>query len=495
MEYDVVIIGAGFSGLAAAVRLAHFGRRVCVVERHTVWGGLNSFYKKGGHLIDTGLHALTNYIDHAYRGPRVPLQRICRQLRLPLEALELEPQSFSEIRFGDARLRFSNDLRLLAEEIRAHFPDQIDAFRRLIAACEQYPDVGQEAPFVSGRRVLRDFIPDPLLREMLLAPLLFYGSAHENDIDFDQLIVLFKSIYEEGFCRPRGGTKHLIDLLVSKLDAQGVEIRRGDGVARIEVEDRRVRSLVLESGDVLTADIVLSSAGLAETTRLRSDAPPDACESMTGQLGFMETIWVLDQPPRALGHEACITFFNAGPVLAYAPPEALADVRSGVICCPTNYGDGTGHGEPTIRATHLASWRRWFAADEGERWQGATLRPRSRARSPARTERYLAEKAAWVERSREAISRYVGDFRPHVVFTDAFTPSTVAHFTSKIHGAIYGARKKVKSGRTDLENLFLCGTDQGMVGIVGAMLSGINAANFHGLAAAAEPPARRSRAS
>ena len=40
-HYDVVIIGAGMSGLAAGIRLAHFGKKVCIFERHNAVGGLN----------------------------------------------------------------------------------------------------------------------------------------------------------------------------------------------------------------------------------------------------------------------------------------------------------------------------------------------------------------------------------------------------------------------------------------------------------------------
>ena len=43
--YDTVIIGAGMSGLAAGIRLAHYDQRVCILERHTTIGGLNSFYR------------------------------------------------------------------------------------------------------------------------------------------------------------------------------------------------------------------------------------------------------------------------------------------------------------------------------------------------------------------------------------------------------------------------------------------------------------------
>ena len=46
--YDVVIIGAGLSGLAAALRLGMFGKQVLLLEKHYVVGGLNSFYAKEG---------------------------------------------------------------------------------------------------------------------------------------------------------------------------------------------------------------------------------------------------------------------------------------------------------------------------------------------------------------------------------------------------------------------------------------------------------------
>ena len=56
MDYDVIIIGAGMSGLAAGIRLAQFDRRVCIVERHYNFGGLNSFYTLNGRRFDVGLH-------------------------------------------------------------------------------------------------------------------------------------------------------------------------------------------------------------------------------------------------------------------------------------------------------------------------------------------------------------------------------------------------------------------------------------------------------
>ena len=53
------------------------------------------------------------------------------------------------------------------------------------------------------------------------------------------------------------------------------------------------------------------------------------------------------------------------------------------------------------------------------------------------------------------------------------------YWTGHLNGAVYGMPNKRKTGRTHLENLFICGNDQGFLGIVGAMLSGISMANLH----------------
>ena len=69
--YDTIIIGAGMSGLAAGIRLAHYDQRVCILERHYTIGGLNSFYRLRGRDYDVGLHALTNVTPKG-RKPSLP---------------------------------------------------------------------------------------------------------------------------------------------------------------------------------------------------------------------------------------------------------------------------------------------------------------------------------------------------------------------------------------------------------------------------------------
>ena len=92
---------------------------------------------------------------------------------------------------------------------------------------------------------------------------------------------------------------------------------------------------------------------------------------------------------------------------------------------------------------------------------------------------YRAEKVAQYEAAVHSAVRFMPDFRRHIIDTDVFTPKTIRRFTWHDNGAVYGAPEKRLDGTTHLDNLFLCGTDQGFVGIVGAILSGISMANRH----------------
>ncbi|NLE54692.1 MAG: NAD(P)-binding protein, partial [Lentisphaerae bacterium] len=47
-SYDVIIIGAGMSGLSAGLRLTYYGKRVRIFERHRLPGGMNSYYLRSG---------------------------------------------------------------------------------------------------------------------------------------------------------------------------------------------------------------------------------------------------------------------------------------------------------------------------------------------------------------------------------------------------------------------------------------------------------------
>ncbi len=454
--YDTIIIGAGMSGLAAGIRLAYYDQRVCILERHYTIGGLNSFYRLRGRDYDVGLHALTNVTP---KGTKTgPLARLLRQLRIRWDDFAIAPQLGSEIAFPSKRLKFDNNERTLRDEVAWAFPQEADNFDRLSREIVAYDDLSESHSGVSAREVVASILRDPLLVEMLFCPLMFYGSAREHDMDWGQFSIMFRSIFLEGLGRPAAGVRLILKHLVRKFRALGGELKLRSGVQRIAVNDGRVTRVVLENDEELECRNVVSSAGWCETMRLCDDGQPVVTSRAPGQLTFCETIATLDAQPAALGHDRTITFFNDRDEFVWQKPSGLCDVRSGVICSPNNFAYDSPLDDCSIRITALANFDRWRALDE---------------------DTYRLEKLRWYDRITESAVRFVPDYRGRVIDTDMFTPTTIVRFSGHDNGAVYGAPEKQMDGRTHLDNLFICGTDQGFVGIIGSITSGIAMANRH----------------
>jgi phytoene dehydrogenase-like protein len=473
-HYDVAIIGAGMSGLAAGIRLAHFGRKVCIFERHNAVGGLNSFYSIRGRKFDVGLHAMTNFVRPGVKG--TPLTKLLRQLRIDRDEFALCEQKQSRVAFGprgETSLRFTNDFAVLEHEVAAKFSGQSDGFRALVAAVRAFDDVALDAQPVPAREIVRRHITDPLLEDMLFCPLMYYGSATEHDMEFGQFVIMFKALFLEGFARPYEGVRLVLRVLLDKYRAAGGERRMKCGVQRIVSRAGRAAALILDDGSEITADHVISSIGAPETERLIGEpaipasADTPAASSPPGRLSFVETIAVLDRQPAALGWgDDTIVFFNDSARFDYARPDELVDPRSGVICIPNNFDFGSDRVLPEglVRVTCLANFDRWAGLPE---------------------EAYQTEKKRWFAAVQRSAQRFLPPlpvtmaFDAALVATDMFTPRTITKYTGHLAGAIYGSPVKHRQGRTALSNVYLCGTDQGFLGIVGAMLSGISMANFH----------------
>jgi phytoene dehydrogenase-like protein len=464
--YDTIIIGCGMAGLAAGIRLALFDKRVLILEKHNAPGGLNSFYFQGGRKFDVGLHAVTNCSDPGVKG--TPLAKLLRQLRIPREAFQLSPQIGSRIAFPGIDLRFSNQFADLEASVASAFPRQIDGFRKLREAVLAFNALDLNAPRVSAREVVRRYLDDPVLEDMLFCPLMYYGSAWEHDMDFDQYVTLWRALFEEGFGRPFEGVRVIIRALLDKYRSLGGERRMRCGVKRILLDNGRATGVETEAGELLQAQRIISTAGLAETEVLCGQSPADpSVQRLVGRLSFAESISVLSSQPAALGATDTIIFFNDSERFHYEQSQESIDLRSGVICFPNNYRypDGAVLPEGLMRVTALANYERWKGYAEDD---------------------YRAAKEAWFPRMIGSAARFIPGLdatriEQATTGTDMFTPRTVEKFTSHLGGAVYGSTRKARTGETGYQNLYLAGTDQGFLGIIGAMLSGISMANRHAL--------------
>ncbi len=448
------------SGLSAGIRAAHFGKKAIILEQHNAPGGLNSFYAKEGRKYDVGLHAMTNFVPASER--RAIFNKLLRQLRIDRAELDLIEQKSSRVAFPGVNLRFGNDEGLLESEVEAAFPGQVDGFRKLSETIRDFPDRDLEQPYQSARSWIKQFISDPLLEEMIFCPLMYYGSAVENDMDVGQFVIMFRSIFHEGLARPAEGIRLLIRVVLDRYRKLGGIRKMKTGVKRLIEEGGRISRIELDNGEEITADVILSCAGLPETYSLVDPSIIADQSKDAGKLAFSETIAVYETLPETWGWgDDTIVFFNDSDRFVYEAPEEQIDLRSGVICLPNNFEFGDRPlKEGLVRVTCLANHDAWCGFSE---------------------ERYQAAKEEWFGRIQNSIlpmmPKPTRDHSGELVATDMFTPKTIKRFTRRARGAIYGSPRKVKDGRTDWDNLFLCGADQGYLGIVGSMLSGVVIAN------------------
>lgn len=452
--YQLLIIGGGLSGIAAGIRAARFGVKTLLLEQHGLPGGLNSYYIRQGRLLETGLHAMTNCAPSGAK--QAPLNRLLRQLHLSRKHFAFHEQLGSEIRFAGRSLRFSNDPDLLETEIARVFPAAIDRFRRLKQTIVAY-DPFADGPWRSTRQFLDDQLQEPFLADMLLLPLMVYGNAEEHDMDLGQFVIMFRAVFEEGFFRPGGTMREFLDLLVRQYREYGGELRYRAPVEEILIESGQVIGVRLQGGEAIAAETILSTAGIPETMRLSGwQGEPDR---YTGRMSFMETIsFVPRSQAAALTRDRTIVFYHNGPRLHYRRPDDLLDPSWGVICFPGNFSGLPPEELVQVRVTNAASY---------PLWKGLSA------------EAYGLAKQRWTLAATCVSEEIIGNYRQSIVYQDSFTPLTIERYTRKAEGAVYGSGVKIKDGVTPWPNLFLAGTDQGYLGIVGAMLSGITIVNRH----------------
>ena len=457
MAYNVIIIGSGLSGLAAGIRLAMFNKKVCIVEKHTVLGGLNSFYVRKNRTFDVGLHAMTNFTPKGVRNS--PLGKILKQLRFSHDDFRLCQQHVSEIRFPEHVLRFTNNFEFFRQEIADQFPREIDGFNKLIEKILAFNELDlNDKKILNSRPILENFIKDPILIEMLNCPLMYYGNAREGDMDFYQFVIMFKSIFMEGFAKPVGGMQYILGLMEKKFKQLGGELRMGSGVTSINAKNGTVESVSLENGGQLVTESVISSMGYIETLNHCSPILEKTESYETGQVSFMESLCVVDCEPRDLGYDKSIVFFSTQPQFDYKVPNDMINPTTGVLCCSNNFNYPEPMKEGLIRLTNLANFSQWDTLSRKD---------------------YIAAKKYCRTEALEAVFTFFPDFRNNMVFLDSFTPKTIKKYTGHLNGAVYGSPHKIKDGKTPVNNLFICGTDQGFLGIIGATLSGISMANLH----------------
>ncbi len=277
-----VVIGSGFGGLAAAIRLGARGYRVTVLERLEAPGGRASVFRQDGYVFDAGPTIVT--------APFLleELWALCgRRMADDIDLRPMDP--FYRIRFADgAVFNYSGDPEAMQAEVARFSPADVAGYKRFMAASEAIYRVGFEqlgdVPFshwtsmarvapalvrLGGWRsvhaMVARHVADERLRVVLsFHPLLVGGNPFSASAIYS-LIAFLERRWGVHFVM--GGTGRLVHGLTELIRGQGGTLRCNAEVAEILVEQGAATGVRLASGEVLRADIVVSNADAAWTYR------------------------------------------------------------------------------------------------------------------------------------------------------------------------------------------------------------------------------------
>jgi phytoene desaturase len=275
-----VVIGSGFGGLAAAIRLGARGYRVTVLERLDRPGGRARVFRQDGYVFDAGPTIIT--------APFLleELWALCgRRLADDVELRALSP--FYRVRFDDGTtFDCSGDAAAMRREVARLAPADVAGYERFMVDAEAIYRVGFEqlghVAFDSWRDMARivpdmlrlrsyrtihglaaSYVKDPRLRFVLSFHPLFIGGNPFKVTAIYALIAFLERRWGVHFAM--GGTGRLVEGMARLIVGQGNAIRYGAEVTRITLQGRRATGVQLACGERIAADVVVSNADAAWT--------------------------------------------------------------------------------------------------------------------------------------------------------------------------------------------------------------------------------------
>jgi phytoene desaturase len=270
-----LVIGAGFGGIAAALRLRAKGYNVTVVDRCSQIGGRAQVFERNGFRHDAGPTVITapflfdelfelfgeKFSDHVTLVPLKPWYRF----------------HFAD---GDS-FDYGGTLEETLAEIARIEPKDCDGYRQLLRQSKRIYDVGftelSAVPFHRFKTMLKQiprllglrsyetvwqlvsrYLSNPKLRQAFsIQPLLVGGNPFDTTSIYG-LIHYLERAYGVHFAM--GGTGAITQALGELMARQGIDIQLGQTVQSLTIEDGAVKGVVMGDGRALTADLVVSNA-------------------------------------------------------------------------------------------------------------------------------------------------------------------------------------------------------------------------------------------
>lgn len=276
LQKKVIVIGSGFSGLAAATALADKGFAVTVLEKNSSPGGRARLFEAQGFVFDMG--------PSWYWMPDVFENYFGKFGKKPSDyygLVRLDP-SYSVIFEGNQTINLPAGVEQLEKLFEELEPGVTPRFREFMSQAAYKYDVGINnfvwkpsrsiSEFLSLKLLIdvtrldvfqsfhshvRKFFKNEKLLKLMEFPILFLGAISENTPAMYSLMNYAE--IKMGTWYPMGGMHEIVKAMVALAQEKGVKILYNQNVQRIEIQDNNAKKVITQTDD-FEADAVVASA-------------------------------------------------------------------------------------------------------------------------------------------------------------------------------------------------------------------------------------------
>lgn len=450
-HWDAIVIGSGVGGMTAAAFLATNGKRVLVLEQHSVLGGSSHvFRRKKQWEFDVGMH----YVGDCGSDGQMP--RIFRSLGLEgrMEFLPMEPTGFDTIVFPDVSVKVPVGWdNYLANLIQA-FPKEEKNLRKFVkivssvgfaidrsrspASLANMAKMAFDAKLAAAwallpvAKLLDHCQLSPTARSVVSVQFGLYGCPPSRAPVVVHAGLLHNYIHG-GAWYPKGGGQVFSAYLYDVLKQHNGTAMTSALVQRIIMEHGRVAGVQLKDGQEFRAPIIVSNADLKKT--------------------YLELIGA-EHLPNGLVKKEMPAFIHCGSI---KDPDNPHHAPKGCSSLEAMYMMPRGR-------------QFWTSAKAGEKY--------------SRDPQYLDLKEQLTELMIQRTEAVIPAIKGKILWKEASTPLTQGHYTYSTDDTAYGLECNIKQfgpfrprSRTPVKGLFICGTSTAWgPSIEGSVISGMQAA-------------------
>jgi prolycopene isomerase len=452
-RYDVIVLGAGLGGLAAASILARKGQRVLVLERHAIPGGYATNFRRDGFTFDVSLHSF----DGVRPGTRsFEVVAACGVA----DRVEFLPHpKLYRILAHDVDLTVhEGDVAQYHARLSEMFPHERENLRRMFKEADTtFRQVGQficsSMPFLLKmaampllfNKILKyehstvdkffsRFVKDERLKELLAVQWTYYGLPPDQ-LAFPYFSYPFMDYLKNGGYSVRGGSQALSDALVEVIRENGGEVRFTTPVRKVLTKNGRAVGVEAKRMGTAFARRLISNLSPMTTVRLVGEHlfPPKFLKKlreMTLSISGVQVYLGLDCPVTELGvdpSEYIIFVGNKASLSAQYQAMLANDLESGKTAFSINFFSNV---DPTL-APPGKSTLGLFSLGGGQYWQDLSAAE------------YKARKKALTETLIRQANRVVPGLKDHIQISETGTPRTMTRYTANPAGCFYGFQQTV----------------------------------------------------